>query len=516
LSKDFSGTTYQSTGERNQSYHRDAKVSAKVGFTPAEGAEYALSYNYQHGEKGGPIYAGSNAKTTPRYWRWPYWDKQSVYLTSRSLIGSLGYVKVPLYYDQFKNSLYSYDDATYKTFKKGYAFKSWYDDYTVGAGIEAGTSTLRYNDLRIASHYKRDLHSELNSNDTSKNPLTYIFVDETKRYYIDHTFDIGMEDGIKLFANKLSVNGGVSFDHRESERADNYFKYHTVTNPTTKKSVFVHDSIAPFAKSSAGAWNLQGKAIYDVFDKQNVSFSISRKTRFPTIKDRYSYKLGTAYPNADLEPEVAINVDLGYGTKFDFKHSSIGAQCNLFYSHIDNAIQSVTVNAISPETGTKTQMQNVGKAEIAGRSDFFGDKPLPGLELGVNYIILKDLFLAKNLGLTVNYSYAEKRNKVDPSLKFTDIPTQKYLSSVTWSPVERSCLMASFEWNSERYVDSKGAQTLAGYHLVNLKGSVGLTKNITFDAGVNNAMDVNYSIQEGYPEEGRTYFANMRIGFSKD
>jgi iron complex outermembrane receptor protein len=76
--------------------------------------------------------------------------------------------------------------------------------------------------------------------------------------------------------------------------------------------------------------------------------------------------------------------------------------------------------------------------------------------------------------------------------------------------------MASFEWNSERYVDSKGAQTLAGYHLVNLKGSVGLTKNITFDAGVNNAMDVNYSIQEGYPEEGRTYFANMRIGFSKD
>ncbi|HEX2957745.1 MAG TPA: TonB-dependent receptor, partial [Chitinispirillaceae bacterium] len=79
LSEDFKVTAYQPSGLRNQSYHRDAKASAKIGFTPNKGSEYALSYMYQHGEKGGPLYAGPDASVKPRYWRWPYWDKQSVY-----------------------------------------------------------------------------------------------------------------------------------------------------------------------------------------------------------------------------------------------------------------------------------------------------------------------------------------------------------------------------------------------------------------------------------------------------
>jgi iron complex outermembrane receptor protein len=516
LSQDFNATKYQVAGERNQSYHRDAKVSAKIGFTPYEASEYALSYMYQHGEKGGPLYAGPDATITPRYWLWPYWDKQSLYFTSRTPIGSLGYVKVPLYYDQFKNSLYSYDDATYRTFKKPYAFKSWYDDYTLGGGFEAGTGILPLNDLRIAGHYKRDLHTELNSNDTSKNALTYIFVDETKRTFIDHTSDIGIEDGLRLFDNKLSVNAGASFDHRESERADNYFKYHFVTNPVTKATTFIPDSIAPFAPSIASAWNAQGRVGYNFLDGQNLSLSISRKTRFPTIKDRYSYKLGTAYPNADLKPEAAVHYDFGYGGRFDFARSSIEVQCDLFYSHLYDAIQSVGVVKKTNGTDSISQSQNVGEATIGGRQNAIGNTPLPGIELGVDYTIIKDLFLAKSLNVAASYSYAEKNNITNPAIKFTDVPTQKGLLSIKWSPIERSYLLGSFEWNSERWVDSKGARSLAGYNLLNFKVCAGLSKNVSLEAGITNALDANYSLQDGYPEEGRSYFANMRIGFSFD
>ncbi len=511
LSHDFHVTKYQVKSERNQSYHRDAKVTAKVGFIPFDGSEYVLSYMYQHGEKGGPLYAGPDASVTPKYWTWPLWDKQSVYFTSRTPIGTAGYVKVPLYYDQLKNSLFSYDDATYRTFKKPYAFKSWYDDYTLGAGAEAGTGIIPLNDLRIAGHYKRDLHSELNSNDTSKSAVSFIFVDEMKRRFIDNTFDVGIEDGLRILDNKISINVGASFNNRASERADNYFKYHSVINNTTGTATFIPDSIAPFAKSDASAWNAQGRIGYDLLAGQNLSLSVARKTRFPTIKDRYSFKFGTQIPNADLKSETAVHYNFSYGGVFDFAHSALSIQCDLFYSHLYDAIQSIGVVKKTNGLDSISQMQNVGEAATGGHKT-----SLPGIELGVNWAVIKNRIAAKSLDIAGSYSYAEKHNLTDTAIKFTDIPTQKGLMSVRWSWVERSYLMGSVEWDSDRWVDSRGTRKVWGYHLVNLKGCVGLGKNVSLEAGITNLLDANYSLQEGYPEEGRGYFANMRVGFAFD
>ena len=40
--------------------------------------------------------------------------------------------------------------------------------------------------------------------------------------------------------------------------------------------------------------------------------TVARKTRFPTLKDRYSYRMGQALPNPDLRPERAIHYEIGY------------------------------------------------------------------------------------------------------------------------------------------------------------------------------------------------------------
>ena len=74
----------------------------------------------------------------PRYWQWPYWDKQSLYFISNTAIDSTQYLKTRVYYDNYKNQLNSYDDATYTTISRPYAFKSYYNDYTVGGIIEYG------------------------------------------------------------------------------------------------------------------------------------------------------------------------------------------------------------------------------------------------------------------------------------------------------------------------------------------------------------------------------------------
>ena len=138
LSDNFEPTATQDKGRRDNSYYRDRKFNVKLGFTPNETDEYAISYINQHGQKGVPPYTGDDPSYMVRYWQWPYWDKESFYFNSFTVIGDKAYVKSRIYYDEFNNSLYSYDDDHYNTITKKYAFKSWYDDHTVGGSIEGG------------------------------------------------------------------------------------------------------------------------------------------------------------------------------------------------------------------------------------------------------------------------------------------------------------------------------------------------------------------------------------------
>ena len=58
----FRPTGTEDGGLRNNGFRKDSKLSFKLGFAPAEGHEYAVSYYRQDGEKGQP------PSTDPR-WR---------------------------------------------------------------------------------------------------------------------------------------------------------------------------------------------------------------------------------------------------------------------------------------------------------------------------------------------------------------------------------------------------------------------------------------------------------------
>ncbi|WP_198520197.1 TonB-dependent siderophore receptor [Flavobacterium sp. 5] len=135
MSEDFVPMKNEDGGKRDNSYRTDQKISVKVGWTPSKNSEYALGYINQQGEKGNPVYAGSDTQNSllakPRYWQWPTWDKESVYFISNTHLNEKNSFKTRLYYDKFKNLLISYDDANYTTITKPYAFQSFYDDYTL-------------------------------------------------------------------------------------------------------------------------------------------------------------------------------------------------------------------------------------------------------------------------------------------------------------------------------------------------------------------------------------------------
>lgn len=66
LSSDFDATKTESGGLRDNSQQRDSKMSFKLGLTPNDTDEYALSYYQQNGEKGQPP---STDPSVARYWQ---------------------------------------------------------------------------------------------------------------------------------------------------------------------------------------------------------------------------------------------------------------------------------------------------------------------------------------------------------------------------------------------------------------------------------------------------------------
>ncbi len=466
LSDKFKPAKNEAGGSRNNSYSADEKYNIKIAFTPDKKSEYALSYIYQHGKKGTPVYAGTDTLNSlfksPRFWQWPEWDKQSVYFISNTTIDSSQYIKTRLYYDKFNNLLNSYDDVSYTKISKPYAFKSHYNDYTLGGIIEYGKTFSTRDNLKSTLQYKQDVHREHNEG-------------EPVRTISDNTYTAGVENEFSITRDLLLLTG-ASFNNRSSIKAQEY-------NSTSKQ-------VTDFPSNSNNAFNVQGGLEYR-HDAGTLQFSIARKTRFATTKDRYSYRMGTAIPNVDLHAEYAVNYELAY------KHSlnRFNIQAALFYSKIRNTILMVSnVKYDSVRRVWQSQLQNVGTAEYLGA------------EIGAEY----QLFASLKAG--ANFTYIKRNNLTNPSIHFTDVPENKFFAFLQYQMTNRFSIQANTEYNSKRYSTSYGTST-GSFATINTNASVHVWRLFSVEAGINNITDRNYSLVEGYPEPGRNYFANLLYSF---
>ncbi|SEI38323.1 iron complex outermembrane recepter protein [Dyadobacter sp. SG02] len=458
LSDDFKPRKYQQTADRENAYRDDLKFSVKAGFTPNATDEYVIGYINQHGEKGTPPYVGDDSKITTRFWKWPKWNKQSLYFISNTAVGEKSKVKTRLYYDTFVNSLFSYDDTTYTAQTKGYAFQSFYDDYTLGGNAEFESRAWDNNVFKFNVQYKRDIHREHDKG-------------EPVQSYIDNTVSIGIENTYQIIPS-LAVVPGISFNARNASQAQEY-------NATTKE-------LSDFADSKNNAVNAQIGLFWDITASHSLRGTVARKTRFATIKDRYSYRMGQAIPNPDLHSEVALNYDLGYSGKVAEK---LALQASIFQSNIDDIIQQV--DNVQPG---RFQLQNAGKARFYGAEAGFDYQIINGLKLGSNY------------------SFIKRKNKTNPAILFTNVPEHKVFAYADFSFLKVANLLASVENNSSRYSTSYGTKAGA-YTLVNAKASVKLYKFISAEAGINNIFDKNYTLVEGFPEAGRNFFVNLVFNY---
>lgn len=461
MSSDFTPTATEDGGRRDNSYYKDSKVSLKLGLTPGSGDEYALTYIQQDGEKGQPP---STDPAFVRYWKWPYWDKESLYFVSRTRLGTHETVKLRLYTDKFDNEVNSYTDNTYTTLKTSgpgsvSTGRSIYHDKTAGGAVELESTRFAGHLLRLVAQTKNDRHEERDANNT-------LGAD-----YEDTLRSLSIEDGISL-GDKTLLSIGLA--HHELDPDKVYSSGGTFTLPD--KQTATDPQIGLF---------------HDLSPTVRLYATMAEKTRLPTLKDRYSIRLGRYIENPDLKPEQARNYEVGYQGQ---PWTGASAEAALFWSDVEDKIQSVNLNgAASCSTTNKCQMQNVGKARIKG------------IELGLKTP------LGSQWEVGGNATFMNLENVSDPTVKLTNIPETKLTLHALWRPVAAVDLIAFAEHDGGRWASD--TVKLDGFTTLNLKAVWRPVKDLSAEIVVNNVTDKNYELDQGFPAAGRMAFANLSYRF---
>ncbi len=460
LSGDFKAVPRENGGSRDNSHREDWRTSGRVAWTPSHGDEYVFGFWIQRGEKENPTYVGSDPTIRARFWQWPAWDKDTFYTLTRTSFGTDTVLETKLHYDRFRNTLKAYDNANYNSQAMGSSFTSWYDDWTAGGAFTVTNTSFENLRLAAAVHFQRDHHEQ-----QDRGFPKYTFEDETASVGVEAEYD---------FRQGTRITAGVSHDWRKIREAVD-------TNTGTD-----------LGGDDTDAWNPQFVIRHDFTEKLSGHLGIAEKSRFATIKDRYSYRMGQAIPNPDLEPETALHVDLGLdGSAFDDRFQWSGG---LFFSRIDDAIQRVDNVAFTGGGAGLFQLQNVGEVEHKGIE----------LATGMNW--------TDHLETGLRYAWIHAENRSNPAIRVFGTPEHEILLFARIQPHEKVRIIPSYTWADDRIVTSTGKE-VGHYARLDLKMEIDLPARTTLGFGVTNLLDRNQELDEGFPEEGRNYFINLRHDF---
>lgn len=461
LSSDFKPTATEDGGRRDNSYYKDDKVSLKLGLTPNASDEYALTYIKQDGEKGQPP---STDPAAARYWKWPYWDKESLYFVSRTALGAHEALKLRLYTDKFDNEVDTYTDGTYSVLKTSGSGsvstgRSIYHDKTTGGAVELESRRINGHLLRFVAQTKNDQHEERDGNGA----LGADFEDTLRT--------LAIEDGIALGANTL-LSLGLAHHELSPEKVVKPGSAYTLPGKQT-------------------ANDPQVGLFHDLSPTVRLYATIAEKTRLPTLKDRYSARLNTYIENPNLKPEQARNYEIGYQGQ---PWTGAQAEAAVFWSDVEDKIQSVNLRgAASCSTTNRCQMQNVGEARIKG------------VELGLK------TSLGKQWELGGNATFLDPKNVSAPGTQLTGIPEIKFTLHALWRPMESVDVIALAEHDGGRWASN--TLKVDGFTTLNVKAAWRPMKDLTTELGVNNLADENYELDAGFPAAGRMWFGNVSYRF---
>jgi len=514
---------YEQGGNRDRSFFKDWRINAKAGITPNATDEYSVNYTVQQGQKSAPLhvdrqvvqsYFGITNPVTDvtsqfrRFWDWPVWDTSTLSWLSKTQLGEASYMKTNVYYNTFDNTTRFYADQNYDVIRQD----SIYKDHATGGFVEFGTDLIPMNTLKGAIHYRQDVHNEMG-------PVYQFNFYAPEQTRSEQTWSFAVENTFHA-TSRLDIVTGVSYDINEVLRVD----------------VDPGDPAAELPKIDA--WNGQAAAIYSYSDTGKAHVSISDRTRFPTLFERYSTRFGATDPDPNVKPERAINYELGFS---DIWFRDVKVSSAVFYADIQDSIQS----AFAGPNGNASIIGFNADGENYGFEASVDWDVMPGVRIGGNYTYLeRDLdYYAASLTVPLPANPVNAADAV-AAAQVENTPRHKAFLYASWQPFRQLTLTPSLELASDRTVLVTSCRStllvvgvtgqnndgcvgnvannaarrpnyvkLGSYALVNFQAEYAFDTTTSAAFGVTNLLDENYSLAEGFPEAGRQFFVNVRAKF---
>ncbi|MFA7228861.1 MAG: TonB-dependent receptor [Melioribacteraceae bacterium] len=447
----FANTVNEKGGERDNSQFENRGAMLKLGVNNLFNFELAYTLMIIDNEKGIPADVYSSK---PRYWRFGEWKKTVNNLMFGTEIAGDVTVRGNFFFEKFRNVLDSYDDATFTTQNRPYAFRSTYDDHTLGINLSSSFKTKQTGLTRLFVSYKKDVHKEEGN-----------FNEGFKKYEADN-LSMAAEQETEITGD-LSVVAGAGL---------NYLKpvYSNGSEP----------------RSSASVFNANLGINFKLREKIILRANLSGNSRFPTLREFYSETKGRYLSNPALIPEKSFNTEAGIICDYlnrDF------IELTLFYSSVKGLIQEV------PVSGGLKQFQNIGNVILAG------------VEFSADY--KNEVFI---VDLNYTYLYAKNRsaNSSTEILEYRPEHSASIISVYNFN----SGLNLGFEifYLAKQYginLDTNAIVPMPDYELVNLRVAQKIFDRYTLYLRVNNVFEKYYESEYGYPQPGRELLFGIKINW---
>ncbi|MBS1272506.1 MAG: Colicin I receptor [Candidatus Marinimicrobia bacterium] len=435
--------------ERENSAYTKKHAGLKFHYLINSSHKVGIHYNLTRNRYNVPPNAVSS---WARYWQFPLWQKQMMSLNSEHVFASGVRLRTVIYEDRYKNKLRSFDDDTYSSQNRGYAFDSVYDDYTRGINLYPKFRILSAGYTEGALTYKKDVHREGPS-----------FGDYG--VYSTGMWIAGIEQDFNI-SNRLNMVIGIN---------GNYLV------PTQAEDLQLRDPLT----------QMNGRMGVEYQVNKGVSgyVTISRKSRFPTLKELYSSRLGRNIPNPELESETSLQAEVGG----KYIRNRIQLSASVYKSAVSDLIGNVVVGE------GKSQLQNINSASLAGG------------EIGIQY-------RTASHSVYLNYAYLDAVNTSDdrPSQHLEYRPVHRMNGLFHIRLFQSIDLDAEASYTADQYFqnsDTGDWERLNDIFLVNLKADYRIFEKTRLYIGFDNLLDRAYFSEYGVPMPGREMTLGMKYGF---
>jgi outer membrane cobalamin receptor len=383
----------------------------------------------------------------PRYWRFPEWQKNVISLNSQHILSDQFILRSVWYYDNYQNVLKAYRDASYSDLR----FTSIYDDYSLGAILYPQIHYLKWGGTRGIISYKRDVHREKAADS-----------DPYSKFSME-TVTAGFEQEVRLSGHWQVLLGAEG----------------SYLNPLVVDEGELREPIL--------LGNAQLALKYSVFDQLNFEGSLGTKSRFPTLKELYSERLGRNMANPDLKHERAMNMEAGMRWRDDVGSLNI----SIFQNYLDDHIVNTRLE------GGEQQFQNIGEAVFRG-------------------VEIETRRKVGNLDIITNYTYLNARNNT--SERTADFlpyrPTHRINGLLHWAITQKLGVHGEGIYTADQYYQNPQNldwEKLNDFAVINLKIGFRINRLIYSYFRTNNLFDSFYFSEYGIPMPGRELILGLRI-----